>query len=69
MYDLPLFRKAINEVGPYDAEWIQPFKNRIKDFTKNLLYNYPTDNTRKLIIEKFMRNKFTRKYLLKHWIL
>jgi hypothetical protein len=68
MYLPYLFRKAISEVGLYDAEWIQPFKNRIKDFTKNLLYNYLTDNTRKLIIEKFMRNKFFRKYLFKHWI-
>ena len=68
-FDPYLFRKALSEVGSYDSEWIQPFKNRIKNFTKNLLYNYSTDNIRTLIIEKFMRNKFTRKYLLKHWIL
>jgi len=72
MYDLPLFRKAISEVGPYDAEWIQPFKNRIKENMKNLFLerkqNDLIDNTRKLIIEKIMRNKFSRKYLLKHWI-
>jgi MoaA/NifB/PqqE/SkfB family radical SAM enzyme len=63
MYDLPLFRKAISEVGPYDAEWIQLFKFKIKAFTENLLYNYLPDNTRKLIIEMFMRNKFTRKFI------
>ena len=72
MYDPYLFRKAINEVGPYDAEWIQPFKYRIKEYMKNLFFeekqNYLTDNTRKLIIEKIMRNKFSRKYLFKHWI-
>ncbi|MFX0023949.1 MAG: radical SAM protein [Candidatus Hermodarchaeota archaeon] len=68
IYDPYLFRKAISEVGSYAAEWIQPFKNRIKDFTKNLIYNYLKDNTRKLIIEIFMRNKFFRKYLLKNWI-
>ncbi len=72
MYDPYLFRKAISEVGPYDAEWIQPFKYRIKQFVTNFIFeekqNYLTDNTRKLIIEKVMRNKFTRKYLFKHWI-
>jgi len=68
MNDPYLFRKAISEVGSYDAEWIQPFKNTIKDFTKILLYKYLTDNTRKLLIEIFMRNKFFRKYLFKHWI-
>ena len=72
MYDPYLFRKAINEVGPYGAEWIQPFKYRIKEYMKNLFFeakqNYLTDNTRKLIIEKVMRNKFSRKYLFKHWI-
>ena len=68
IYDPYLFRKAISEVGSYDAEWIQPFKNRIKDFTKILLYKYLRDNTRKLLIKIFMRNKFFRKYLFKHWI-
>ncbi len=69
MYDLPLFRKAISEVGPYNAEWIQPSKYRIIEYVKNLFFegkhNYLT---RKLIIEKIMRNKFSRKYLFKHWI-
>ncbi|GAH06083.1 unnamed protein product, partial [marine sediment metagenome] len=41
-------------------------------YMKNLFVerkqNYLIDNTRKLIIEIFMRNKFTRKYLFKHWI-
>ncbi len=72
MYDPYLFRKAISEVGPYDAEWIQPFKCRIKEYMKNLFFerkqNYLIDSTRKLIIEKFMRNKFSRKYLFKYWI-
>ncbi|NVM45632.1 MAG: 4Fe-4S cluster-binding domain-containing protein [Candidatus Lokiarchaeota archaeon] len=72
IYDPYLFRKAISEVGPYDAEWIQPFKNRIKEYMKNLFFerkqNYLIDNTRKLIIEKVMSNKFLRKYLFKHWI-
>jgi hypothetical protein len=72
IYDPYLFRKAISEVGPYDAEWIQPLKYRIKEYMQNLFVerkqNYLIDNTRKLIIEIFMRNKFTRKYLFKHWI-
>jgi MoaA/NifB/PqqE/SkfB family radical SAM enzyme len=79
IFDPYLFRKAISEVGSYDSEWIQPFKNRIKEYMENLFplkchnqierkQNYLTDNTRKLIIEIFMRNKFTRKYLFKHWI-
>jgi len=68
MNDTYLFRKAISEVGSYNAEWIQPFKNGIKDFTKILLYKYIKHNTRKLLIEIFMRNKFISKYLLKHWI-
>jgi len=72
IYDPYLFRKAISEVGPYDAEWIQPLKYRIKEYMKNLFFerkqNYLIDNTRKLIIEKFMSNKFSRKYLFKYWI-
>ena len=63
IFDPYLFRKAISEVGPYDAEWIQPFKFKIKAFTEYLLFKYLPDNTRKLIIEMFMRNKFTRKFI------
>jgi len=68
IYDPYLFRKAISEVDPYDSKWIQPFKHRIKEYMKNLLFDYLTDNNRKLIFKLFMRNKFSRKYLLKHWI-
>jgi len=63
MYDPPLFRKAISEVDSYDAEWIQLFKNTIKDFTKILLYKYLKDNTGKLFIKIFMRNKFFRNFI------
>ncbi|MFX0023948.1 MAG: radical SAM protein [Candidatus Hermodarchaeota archaeon] len=72
MYDPYLFRKAINEVGSYDAEWIQPIKNRIREYVKSFLFEgkqyYRTNNTRRLIIEKVMQNKFSRKFLLKYWI-
>ena len=65
MYDIPLFRKAISEVDPYDAEWIQSGIGIIYEKMKNLLYKYLPDNTKKLFIEIFKRNKFTRNYLLK----
>ena len=72
IYEPYLFRKAMSEVGSYDAEWIQPPKYRIREYVKNLFFegkhNYLTENTRKLLIEKFMRNKFFRKYLFKYWI-
>jgi len=65
MYDIPLFRKAISEVDPYDAEWIQSGISIIYEKMKNLLYKYLPDNIKKLFIEIFKRNKFTRIYLLK----
>jgi hypothetical protein len=65
MYDIPLFRKAISEVDPYDAEWIHSGISIIYDNMKNLLYKYLPDNIKKLFIEIFKRNKFTRIYLLK----
>ncbi|MFX0023950.1 MAG: radical SAM protein [Candidatus Hermodarchaeota archaeon] len=72
IYDPYLFRKAMSEVGSYDAEWIQPSKYRIRQFLENFIVeekqNYLIDNTRKLIIEKIMRNNFISKYLLKSWI-
>ena len=72
IYDPYLFRKAMSEVGSNDAERIQPSKYRIRQFVENIIFeekqNYLIDNTRKLIIEKIMRNKFFSKYLLKSWI-
>jgi hypothetical protein len=38
MYDLPLFRKAISEVGSYDTEWIQPLKDGFKDYYEKFLF-------------------------------
>jgi hypothetical protein len=72
IYDPYLFRKAMSEVGSNDAERIQPSKYRIRQFVENIIFeekqNYLIDNTRKLIIEKIMRNKFFSKYILKSWI-
>ena len=65
MYEPYLFRKAVCEVRSYDPVWKQLGTNIIKDKMIKLLHNVLTDDTRKLIIEKLMRNKFTRDYLLK----
>ena len=65
MYEPYLFRKAVCEVRSYDPVWNQLGTNIIKDKMIKLLHNVLTDDTRKLIIKIFMRNKFTLKYLLR----